>query len=253
MTVLAVVLSALTGLGGGLLVLRAAARFEPARAEPANESVAVGVAALPERDTAPATSAPSGGPVSVRVPPAVTVVTTTVLCALAGLRVGLGWQLPAFLLLAGVGVLLAVIDLEHRLLPNRIVLPATAGGAALLVLAAAAGDGWHQLRNAVLGAAILFVLFLALALVTPSGLGMGDVKLAGLLGLYLGWLGMGSVAVGAVAGFVVQAVLAVALLLARRVGVKSEIPFGPALMAGAAIAIGGGHRLVDLLAATGKA
>jgi leader peptidase (prepilin peptidase)/N-methyltransferase len=87
----------------------------------------------------------------------------------------------------------------------------------------------------VLGSAALFLAFLALALISPSALGMGDVKLAALLGLYLGWLGWGAVLAGAVAGFVVQAVVAVALLAARRVRRDSELPFGPAMLVGAAV------------------
>jgi leader peptidase (prepilin peptidase)/N-methyltransferase len=66
---------------------------------------------------------------------------------------------------------------------------------------------------------------------------MGDVKLAGLLGLHLGWLGWGAVVVGAFAAFVVQAVVALVLLAARRIGLRGELPFGPAMLAGAALAI----------------
>lgn len=182
--------------------------------------------------------------VSLRVPAAVTAVATAVLCGLAGLRFGATWQLPAFLLLAVVGVLLAVIDLEHRLLPNRVLLPATAAAAALLTGAAALTGSWSRVAEAVACAAVLFLFFFVLALLAPAGLGMGDVKLAGFLGLYLGWVGPGALAVGAVAGFVVQAMLALALLAARRVGVKGEIPFGPALLGGAAIAIGWGPELI---------
>jgi leader peptidase (prepilin peptidase)/N-methyltransferase len=89
----------------------------------------------------------------------------------------------------------------------------------------------------VTGAALLFGAYLVMALIAPSGLGMGDVKLAGLLGLYLGWLGWGAVVVGAVAGFVVQALLALLLLATRRIGLRGELPFGPAMLAGAALAI----------------
>jgi len=78
-----------------------------------------------------------------------------------------------------------------------------------------------------------------LALASPGGLGMGDVKLAALLGLYLGWLGWAAVVLGALAGFVVQAVVALALLAARRIGLRGELPFGPAMLAGAALVIGG--------------
>ena len=230
MTALAAVVAGALGLGAGIAVQRTAARFVPAPA--------LVPAGGPDDGVAPA-----GRSVSVRVPAAVTVGATTALCALAGARFGLGRELPAFGVLAVVGVLLAVIDLEHRVLPNRILLPATAVGAALLTLAAALGDGWPQLAGAVVGAAVLFVFFVVLALLAPAGLGMGDVKLAGLLGLHLGWLGAGVLAAGAVGGFVVQAVVAAALLAGRRVGLKGEIPFGPAMLAGAALAIGWGGPL----------
>jgi leader peptidase (prepilin peptidase) / N-methyltransferase len=135
-------------------------------------------------------------------------------------------------------VLLAVIDLQHRLLPDRVVVPSIGIGAVLLLGAALAEQNWDALLRAALGAAVLFAVFLLLALVSPSGLGMGDVKLAGLLGLYLGWLGWGAVVVGAASGFVIQAVLALVLLAGRRIGLRGELPFGPAMLLGAVLAIG---------------
>lgn len=160
---------------------------------------------------------------------------TAVLCLLVVLGWGLSWQVPAFLLLAVAAVLLGVIDLRHRLLPDRIVLPTFVAGGALLLIAAAADGDWPALLRAVLGALVLFAVFLVLALISQSGLGMGDVKLAAVLGLFLGWLGWGPVLVGAVAGFIVQAVLALVLLALRRVRRNSELPFGPAMLVGAAL------------------
>ena len=79
----------------------------------------------------------------------------------------------------------------------------------------------------------------ALHLISPRGLGMGDVRLAFVLGLYLGWLGWAAVVLGALAGFVVQAVIALGLLATRRIRLRDELPFGPAMLAGAALVIGG--------------
>ena len=177
------------------------------------------------------------GPVAVRPP--VVEVGTGLLTALTVLGTGLSWALPAFLLLAVAAVLLTVVDLQHRLLPNRVVLPALAGGVVLLLVPALADGAWDQLLRAALGAAALFAAYLALALVSPGGLGMGDVKLAALVGLYLGWLGWAAVVLGALAGFVVQAAVALALLATRRIGLRGELPFGPAMLAGAALVIGG--------------
>lgn len=177
------------------------------------------------------------GPLAVR-PPLVEAL-TALLVALTVLRFGPSWELPAFLLLAVVGVLLAVVDLQHRLLPNRVVLPSLAAGTALLLLPALADGAWDALLRALLGAGALFAVYLALALVSPGGLGMGDVKLAAVLGLYLGWLGWTAVVLGALAGFVVQALVALVLLATRRIGLRGELPFGPAMLAGAALVVGG--------------
>jgi leader peptidase (prepilin peptidase)/N-methyltransferase len=163
---------------------------------------------------------------------------------LVALRFGASWELPAFLFLAGTGVLLAVVDLQHHLLPNRVVVPSIGMGAVLLFVAALAEQEWAELVRAGAGAVVLFAVFLVLALISPSGMGMGDVKLAALVGLYLGWLGWGAVVVGAAAGFVVQAAVALALLAGRRIGLRGELPFGPAMLAGAALAVGWGDALL---------
>lgn len=179
---------------------------------------------------------PQGGALALR-PPLVEV-GTALLFGLTALRFGLSWEVPAFLFLAAAGVLLAVIDLQHQLLPNRVVVPSIGIGAALLLVAALAEGQWSALLRAGLGAGVLFAVFLVLALISPKSLGMGDVKLAGLIGLYLGWIGWGAVFVGAVAGIVLQALLALVLLAGRRIGLRGELPFGPAMLLGAAVAIG---------------
>jgi leader peptidase (prepilin peptidase)/N-methyltransferase len=178
------------------------------------------------------------------VPPWATAAGTAVVSALVAVRFGLVWELPAFLALAGVAVFLALIDLRHHLLPDRVVLPAIAAGAVLLALAGAVEGNVSAVVRAGVAAVVLFAVFLVLALIAPSGLGMGDVKLAALLGLYLGWLGWNVVVLGAAAGFVVQAALAVVLLAARRIGLKGELPFGPAMLLGAALAIGWGAAVL---------
>ena len=180
-----------------------------------------------------------GGPRALRPP--VVEGATALLFVLGALRFGLSWELPAYLFLAAAGVLLAVVDLQHHLLPNRVVVPSIGIGALLLLLAALPDRDWEALLRALLGAAVLFLVFLVLALISPRGLGMGDVKLAGLIGLYLGWIGWGAVVVGAAAGFVIQALLALALLAGRRIGLRGELPFGPAMLLGAAVAIGWSH------------
>jgi leader peptidase (prepilin peptidase)/N-methyltransferase len=146
--------------------------------------------------------------------------------------------------LAGVAVLLAAIDLRHHLLPNRVLVPSIGIGAALLTIAASATGDWSALLRGVVAAASLFVVFFVLVLISPRSIGMGDAKLAALLGLYLGWLGWELVPLGIAAGFVVQALLAVLLLGTRRIGLKGELPFGPALLLGAALVIGWSDSLL---------
>ena len=164
-------------------------------------------------------------------------VLTAGMFALLALRFAHSWALPAFLVLCAVGVLLALIDLRHRLLPNRVVLPALGAGVLLLLLAAAVGGDWAAFARAGASAAVLFAVFLVLALLAPGGLAMGDVKLAAVLGLHLGWVSWRAVVLGGAAGFVVQAVAALVLLAARRVGRKGELPFGPAMLVGALLTL----------------
>jgi leader peptidase (prepilin peptidase)/N-methyltransferase len=169
---------------------------------------------------------------------------TGVLFGLTALRFGAVGELPAFLVLAAAAVLLTVIDLQHRLLPNRVLLPAFVAGALLLTGAAALTGDRPDLLRAGLAAVALFAVYLLMALVSPRSLGMGDVKLAALLGLHLGWVGWPAVVVGAAAGFVVQALVGLALMAVRRIGLRSELPFGPAMLLGAALAIGGADSLL---------
>ncbi|WP_324277148.1 A24 family peptidase [Blastococcus brunescens] len=168
-------------------------------------------------------------------PPAVELVSAG-LFAVIGLRFGWSPDLPAWVWFAAAGLLLAVIDLRERLLPNRILLPAGIGAAVLLVLAAALDDAWPALLRAVLAAGACFVVLLVMALLAPAGLGMGDVKLAALLGLMLGWLGWPAVLLGLFLGFLLQAVIGLALLAVRRAGRRTELPFGPALLLGSLVA-----------------
>jgi leader peptidase (prepilin peptidase)/N-methyltransferase len=169
---------------------------------------------------------------------------TALLFALTAVRFGLSWELPAFLFLAGTGVLLTLIDARHKVLPNRVTLPSIGIAAALLAVAALGSGHWPPLTRAAVGAAVLFVVFFLLVLISPRSIGMGDAKLAALLGLYLGWLGTPALILGIAAGFVVQALLALALLATRRIGLRGELPFGPAMLLGAALVIGGSSALL---------
>jgi leader peptidase (prepilin peptidase) / N-methyltransferase len=152
-------------------------------------------------------------------------------------RFGPAPELPAYLYLAAVSLALALIDLDVRRLPNSIVLPSYAIGAALLLGAAVAGGDWTAAIRGALAMALLFALYFAIAFAYRGGMGFGDVKLAGVLGLYLGWLGWSSVLVGAFAGFLLGGLVGVALLAARRAGRRSALPYGPFMLTGALVAV----------------
>lgn len=153
-------------------------------------------------------------------------------------------QLVAFLYLAAISIALVLIDLDTRRLPNVIVLPAYAVGAALLGTAGALTGAWASLALAAIGMVALGGAYLALALVRPGGMGMGDVKLAGALGLFLGWLGLPELLVGAVAGSILGGLFGVALLIAGRAR-SSTIAFGPWLLAGAWVGILAGDPIAS--------
>jgi leader peptidase (prepilin peptidase)/N-methyltransferase len=151
-------------------------------------------------------------------------------------KFGLSWELPAYLYLAATAIALAAIDLDVMRLPDAIVLPSYLVAATLLVPVAVRHDDWAALLRGLVAAAALWLFYTGLALI-PRGMGGGDVKLAPLLGFYLGWLGWSEVAVGAFAAFLLGGVAGVALMAFRLAGRKSRIPFGPYMLAGAFIAV----------------
>ena len=157
--------------------------------------------------------------------------------------VGLVVTLVAFLYLASVSVALAMIDLDTHTLPNRIVLPAYPVAAMLLTAGALLAGSPDRLLTAWVGAASLFGVYLILALARPGGMGLGDVKLAGLLGMYLGWLGWAPLAVGAFSAFLLGGLFSLVLVITRRANRKSGIPFGPWMLAGAWLGILGGENI----------
>lgn len=155
--------------------------------------------------------------------------------------------LVAFLGFAAVSIVLSLIDLETKRLPNAIVLPSIVVGVALLAIAAALGPagsasgiGWTTFLRAVAGGAILCAFYAVVRLISPRGMGGGDVKLAALVGLFLGWCGWATLVVGAFAAFVLGGLFGVGLILLRRAKRTTAIPFGPWMIAGAwaGIAVG---------------
>lgn len=145
--------------------------------------------------------------------------------------------LVAFLYLAAVSIVLALIDLDTHTLPNRVVMPSYAIGILLLgVTGVVSGNHWAILRG-LSGMIALGLFYFGMALVYPGGMGMGDVKFAGVLGLFLGYLGWDVLLVGAFSAFVLGGFFALALMLFRKAGRRSGIPFGPWMLTGAWVGV----------------
>jgi leader peptidase (prepilin peptidase) / N-methyltransferase len=138
---------------------------------------------------------------------------------------------------AGCAVALAWIDAAVQRLPDALTAAAYAGTVGFLLLAAASGGHWSDLLRAVLGGLALAAAYLALAVISRSALGLGDVKLAASLGTLTAWPGWRTLIAGAFAGFLLGAVYGAGLLVFRRAHRGQRIPFGPFMVAGAFLAL----------------
>jgi leader peptidase (prepilin peptidase) / N-methyltransferase len=169
-------------------------------------------------------------------PLALELATATVLGLLLG-RFGGQPIVAAFGFLGVLGVALSAIDIAVRRLPDILTLPAFPILITLVAAAAAIEDNGGALLRALLGGLALAAAYLLLAVVRPGQLGGGDVKVAGLAGIALGWLGWPTVAIGGCLGFALSAVVSLVLLAMRRITLRSAICFGPFLLGGALLAI----------------
>jgi leader peptidase (prepilin peptidase)/N-methyltransferase len=138
---------------------------------------------------------------------------------------------------AGAGVVLVRVDLASHRLPDRVTCPAAVVCAAAFLVDAAVLGSWGALVRAVAAAAVAFAVPYAVAAISPEAMGLGDVKLLGLLGLVLGWFGWGVLLAGVFLGLLTGAAVSVVLLAARRAGWRTALPFGPPLLAGAVLAL----------------
>jgi leader peptidase (prepilin peptidase)/N-methyltransferase len=148
------------------------------------------------------------------------------------------------LVLAAALLAISVIDLEHYIIPNRIVYPTIFISVPLLVIAAAVGSRWGHLRGAAIGAVLAWGLLLVVHLVSPRGMGFGDVRLSFVLGLFLGWISYGHVLTGLFMGFLLGALVGGGLVLVRLRSRTDHVPFGPFLAVGTAVAVFAGGPVV---------
>jgi leader peptidase (prepilin peptidase)/N-methyltransferase len=173
--------------------------------------------------------------------------------ALVGALVGavVGWQLglepvlAAWIILGGTGVVLGYVDAQTRLLPTRIIAPCYGALVVTLALAAALDDEpVDQVLQTALGWFVFGGFYLVLHLVYPKGLGYGDVRLSGLLGLGLGYLGWPELLVGLYAGFLLGAVGG-GLLSVLKIVDRKRYPFGPFMLLGALVGLVWGQPFGD--------
>ncbi|SNR77942.1 prepilin peptidase [Blastococcus mobilis] len=191
--------------------------------------LAVTAARLATRDEAATPGRSRGVAITVLV---AALVTGAVL--LGGFRpatVGLAW-------VAAAGVVLGAVDLASHRLPDRVTYPAYAVCSAALLADAAVHGTWTALVRALVAAAAAFAVAAGTAAITPDGLGFGDVKLLGLLGLVLGWFGWGVLLAGIFLGLLTGTLTSVVLVALRRAGWRTALPFGPPLLVGAVLALG---------------
>ncbi|SDQ78618.1 leader peptidase (prepilin peptidase) / N-methyltransferase [Pseudarthrobacter chlorophenolicus] len=161
---------------------------------------------------------------------------TGVACGAFALRFGVSWTLPAFLFLAILGVQLARIDFSLHLLPNPLVLALLAGGIALLLAPSTVNQHADNMLRALLGMVILFAGYLILGLISPGAIGMGDVKLAAPVGLYLGYLGWTHLLYGGLLGFILNGVVTIAVVAQKSRKDATEVAHGPSML-GSVLAI----------------
>ncbi|WP_244604214.1 prepilin peptidase [Microbacterium oleivorans] len=160
--------------------------------------------------------------------------------------VGLVAVALAYLWFALASVVLGVIDARTHRLPNAWVLPGYPVFLVLLLVACLAGAPWSSLLRAVIGGAALFLFYLLLR-AAGGGMGGGDVKLAGVIGIALGWAGWSALAVGVFAGFALGGVYGALLIATRRAGRRTAVAFGPWMLLGAWVGILVGGALVERL------
>lgn len=176
--------------------------------------------------------------------PVLELATATVFAATA-VRLGFTYPLPAYLSLGAGLIALSAIDLEHKLLPNRVVYPTGYAVGLLLFLAALAEAEPRRIVWALIGGIGSFGLFFLLHFLSPGGMAFGDVRLSFVLGMAVGWLGLALVPLFLFASFLASALIGLVYAVTSGKGLKAAIPFGPFLALGAEVAVLVGRPLVD--------
>jgi len=173
---------------------------------------------------------------------------TAILWGLLAWRFAGSWALPAYLVLAGGLVVLSLIDLDTFLLPNRIVYPLTVAVTLLFGVASVLDGGLGDFRRALLCGLGVFAVFLLLHLISPRGMGFGDVNFSFVLGVALGWVSPATAFLGIFMAFLLGSVVGIALIATKVKTRKDHVPFGPFMALGTVSALLIGPPILRLLA-----
>lgn len=232
----------------GMFVDVVAARVPPAPTakDPEGPLAAIGEAPeskededLVEEPKPPRSLVPSSVEVSVSG------VVLAVLFGLAANRFGATPALAPYCVLFAGGLGLSVVDLRVGLVPRKILYPTLGLMVLGLVIASVLNSHWRDLANAGIGGGVAFLLFFALWWFYPSGMGFGDVRLAGLIGIGMGWIGLLDVYIGFMVAFIVGSLVGLAIMIVKGTGRKTRLPFAPALVVGTVVSVLWGTQLIN--------
>jgi len=160
-------------------------------------------------------------------------------CAGLAVRFGPSPLLVPYLLVALLGVLIAAVDLTAQRIPDALILPGAVATVVLFAGVAGITGEWRTFGRALLAGLVLTVAYVVRAILPGANVGGGDVVLAGVLGIYLGWLGWPAAVIGAMLPWLIQAPISVGALLLRKARLDTMLPLGPAMLAGSYLAIVG--------------
>jgi leader peptidase (prepilin peptidase)/N-methyltransferase len=172
------------------------------------------------------------------------IVATVALFAGTALRFGADWVVPPYLVFFLCLVSISVIDSQRQIIPNYIVYPTIFISIPLLAFAALVQGEWDRFGHAMLGATLAWLALFVIHMISPGGMGFGDVRLAFVLGLFLGWIGLSHVVTGMFLGVVLISVVGILLALPRLKSLQEHIAFGPFLAVGSTLAVFAGGPII---------
>jgi leader peptidase (prepilin peptidase)/N-methyltransferase len=171
------------------------------------------------------------------------IVVTVALFAGAALRFDGGWVVPAYLVFFLCLISITVIDADRQIIPNWIIYPTIFTSIPLLALAALAGDDWDRFGDALIGAAAAWTTLFLIHMISPAGMGFGDVRLSFVLGLFLGWISLLHVFTGMFLGVLIICAFGIVLAVLRLRSLKKHMAFGPFLALGSTLAVFAGEAI----------